>query len=154
MSTALHQTMISVVQNSCPALLLSESIETPKCKGEIDCVGICQPVLDARSSHCLCACFFHREVCPVHGASLLLRWRFHSQTYGVGRMRTQGRVGATERKEIGRWYRNLRLVWSYAYSCQEYDLSLYSFHHTTVHTIVTTSAADLVLTHIDIVINL
>jgi len=59
------KSMISVVLNSCPALLLSESIETPKRKGEIVCVGICQPVLDARSSHCLCACF-HREVCPVH----------------------------------------------------------------------------------------
>lgn len=65
-STTQHETMISLVQKSCPTLQLSETVETPKRKGKIDCMGICEPVLEAQSSHCLCACFFHREECPVH----------------------------------------------------------------------------------------
>ena len=64
--TEKHKKTISLVHNSCPVLQLSEN-ETPKRRRvKMDCAVICQPVLDAKSSHCLCGCWSHREECPVH----------------------------------------------------------------------------------------
>jgi hypothetical protein len=64
-STAQHQILGAEQLPHTPAL------ETPKHKGKMDCVGICQPVLHAWSSHCLCACFFDPEEFPVLLSSML-----------------------------------------------------------------------------------
>ena len=53
--------IISLVRNSCPVLLQSENDTPKRRRGKFDCEGICRPVLEANNSHCLCACFCHRD---------------------------------------------------------------------------------------------
>jgi len=62
---------ISLARKSCPTLVLAaaepQSVGNPeKKRKKVDCVTICQRVLEERSCHCLCSCSVHREECPVH----------------------------------------------------------------------------------------
>jgi hypothetical protein len=64
-----NESMLSLVQNSCPIFSSSWSSEEPTQKStwrRDDCADFCQSVLEEGTCYCLCCCPYHREECPAH----------------------------------------------------------------------------------------
>jgi len=66
--TAEMEDLISLVGNACVKRARSSQrndVEQFR-RSNMDCQGICKPVLEMRTCFCLCCCPEHREDCPVH----------------------------------------------------------------------------------------